>query len=256
MANPLTGDFDAVLQVSGSTVDRLLASIHQNGGTKTTLPGFTHGTRLRVGDPTPIDIPYVADRQKPSFDLPHPIRPQPWHFRQSLDYSLTADRAVLDYASRHREELLFNIYRMGKNAIERGSHDSWRSSAPLGGTRQRDPQLRDPRAFILPGDQPDLPTAVRFVNALLKNGIRVLRATGPFAVGTRTYPAGSYVVRTDQAFRAHVLDMFEPQEHPDDMARPGARPACRSASVNCLGGFKACRFNRGCNGWSIRRKIC
>ena len=55
MANPLTGDFDAVLQVSGSTVNRLLASIHQNGGTKTTLPGFTHGTRLRVGDPTPID---------------------------------------------------------------------------------------------------------------------------------------------------------------------------------------------------------
>ncbi len=55
MANPLTGDFEAVLQVSGATVNRLMASIHQNGGAKTTLPGFTHGTTIRVGDPNPID---------------------------------------------------------------------------------------------------------------------------------------------------------------------------------------------------------
>jgi len=215
-------DKAGVTMRSGSTY-----STWWNGGLRTTAYFHNQVGLLTetIGDPTPIDIPYVADRQKPSADLPRPIRPQPWHFRQSLDYSLTADRAVLDYASRHREELLFNIYRMGKNAIERGSHDSWRSSAPLGGTGQRDSQLRDPRAFILPGDQPDLPTAVRFVDALLKNGIRVLRATAPFAVGTRTYPAGSYVVRTDQAFRAHVLDMFEPQEHQDDMARPGAPPA-------------------------------
>jgi hypothetical protein len=32
------------------------------------------------------------------------------------------------------------------------------------------------------------------------------------------------VVRTDQAFRPHVLDMFEPQNHPDDFAFPGAPP--------------------------------
>lgn len=55
MANPLTGDFEAVLQVSGSTVNRLLATIHQNGGQKTTLPGFTHGTQIRIGDPHAID---------------------------------------------------------------------------------------------------------------------------------------------------------------------------------------------------------
>src|SRR5262249_10814991 len=33
--------------------------------------------------------------------------------------------------------------------------------------------------------------------------------------------AGSYVVKSAQAFRAHVFDMFEPQDHPDDFA-PGA----------------------------------
>jgi hypothetical protein len=54
MPNPLTGDFEAVLQVSGATVNRLLASIHQNGGTKPKLPGFPHGSWIRIGDPTPI----------------------------------------------------------------------------------------------------------------------------------------------------------------------------------------------------------
>ena len=44
---------------------------------------------------------------------------------QSIDYSITANRAVLDVASKHREDFLFNLYRMGKNSIERGSRDHW-----------------------------------------------------------------------------------------------------------------------------------
>jgi hypothetical protein len=55
MSNPLTGDFEAVLQVSGSTVNRLLASMHQNSGSKPDLPSFPHGVWIRVGDPTAID---------------------------------------------------------------------------------------------------------------------------------------------------------------------------------------------------------
>ena len=206
---------------SGSTY-----STWWNGGLRTTAYFHNQIGLLTetIGDPTPLDIPYVAERQKPSADLPNPIRPQPWHFRQSIDYSMTANRAVLDYASRHREELLFNIYRMGRNSIERGSTDTWTPSPRITRSRARDPQLRDARAFILPGDQPDFPTAVRFVEALLKNGIEVLRATAPFTVGTRTYPTGSFVVKTSQAFRPHVLDMFEPQDHPDDIPYPGATP--------------------------------
>src|SRR5699024_1971957 len=125
---------------------------------------------------------------------------------------------------RHREELLFNVYRMGKNAIERGSEDTWTLSPRVTRSRQRDPRLRDPRAFVVPADQADFPTAVRFVDALLKNGIEVLRATAPFPAAGRTYPAGSFVVKTAQAFRPHVLDMFEPQDHPDDLPSPGATP--------------------------------
>src|SRR6202167_2511768 len=87
-----------------------------------------------------------------------------------------------------------------------------------------DPKLRDPRGFIVPSDQADFATATEFVNALLKNGIDVLRATSTFSVNGKSYPTGSYVVKTAQAFRPHVMDMFEPQDHPNDFAYPGGPP--------------------------------
>src|SRR5439155_3291849 len=74
---------------------------------------------------TPMRIPFNAALQLPRADYLAPVAPQEWHFRQSVDYSVTANRAVLDYASRHREQLLYNIWLMGHNAIERGNRDSW-----------------------------------------------------------------------------------------------------------------------------------
>ena len=41
----------------------------------------------------------------------------------------------------------------------------------------------------------------------------------------KTYPAHSYVVKSAQAFRPHVLDMFEPQDHPNDFKVPGGPPS-------------------------------
>src|SRR3954465_12635951 len=55
MANPLTGDFDAVLQVSGGTVNRLLASMHQNAWAKPNLPSFPHSIVVRLGEQEGID---------------------------------------------------------------------------------------------------------------------------------------------------------------------------------------------------------
>jgi hypothetical protein len=197
-------------------------------------------------------IPFVAQRQVPGSDIAMPIAPQEWHFRQSVDYSVSLDRAVLDYASRMRENLLYNIYAMGKASIERGSRDHWTANpvriaeanaavpAPAGAggagaarsasrdsavwAMLRKPELRDPRAFIIPSDQPDFPTAARFASALLETGIAVQRATSAFTVGGKEYPARSLVVFTAQAFRPHVMDMFEPQVHPDVFPYPGSPP--------------------------------
>ncbi len=223
-----------------------------NGGLRTTA-GFHNMIGIlteTVGGPTPSSIPLVVSKQLPKGDYLAPIAPQKWHFRQSVDYSVTANKAILDYASRHREQLLFNIWKMGTNAIERGSRDSWtvtpkvveaaQAAAPKGGGKGgakdgpkggadfaklfRDPARRDARGYILPADQPDFLTATKFVNALLGTGVTVHRATTDFEVAGKRYPRGSYVVKAAQAFRAHVLDMFEPQDHPNDFAYPGGPP--------------------------------
>ncbi len=225
-----------------------------NGGIRTTA--YFHNQigilTETIGSPTPEEIPFVPAMQLPRADVPNPIAPQPWHFRQSIEYSITNNYAILDLASRRKEDFLFNMYRMGKNAIEKGSRDHWTihptrisaaraalespaSLARSGGSpfargREvynavlRDPKARDPRAFILPADQPDFLTATKFVNTLIKAGVVVHRATASFTVAGRAYPAGSYVVKTAQAFRAHVMDMFEPQDHPDDLLFPGGPP--------------------------------
>jgi hypothetical protein len=154
---------------------------------------------------------------------------------------------VIDYAARNREHLLYNIYAMGRRAIERGSQDTWTPSPTRlrmvaekmgggggrGGTPERDaalwaevrkPEHRDPRGYIIPSNQPDFLTAIKFINALREVNVTVQRATTEFGVAGRTYPAGSFVVMTAQAFRPHVLDMFEPQDHPNVIPYPGAPP--------------------------------
>src|SRR5690606_7329961 len=98
-----------------------------NGGLRTTV--YFHNMlgllTETIGNPTPMQIPFVASRQLPNADLPAPIEPQVWHFRNSIDYSVTANYAVLDMASRYKDTFLYNIFQMGRNSIERGSRDHW-----------------------------------------------------------------------------------------------------------------------------------
>lgn len=236
-----------------------------NGGLRTTTHFHNMIGLLTeiIGNPTPEDVPLVPNRLIPNGNTPFPVTPQKWHFKQSIDYSVSLNYATLNYAARHADELLYNIYRMGKNSIERGSKDYWTLSPkridaitqayqtdqkkatsgaaaspdqygllPRGGgmpvkyfdTIMKAPVLRDPRGFIITANQPDFPTAVKFVNALIKTGIQIQVATADFAVAGKKYPAGSYIVKTDQAFRPHVIDMFEPQDHPNDFQYPGGPP--------------------------------
>jgi hypothetical protein len=250
-----------------------------NGGLRTTgyfqnIIGILTET---IGSPTPTQIPVVTNQILPRGDLPAPIEPTAqgaWHFRQSIDYSVTANRAILDYAARFKDQLLYNIWRMGTNQIERGSGDHWTISnedmaradsavrgasmaatgrggrggaaaAPGGDTPDagagrggfgrgrggmsldqynaifKNPSRRDPRAFVVPSNQADFATATKFINALRYVGVEVNQTTAPLSVNGKTYPTGSFVVNTAQAGRAHVMDMFMPQDHPNDMDERG-----------------------------------
>ncbi|KAK0360907.1 hypothetical protein LTR94_025509, partial [Friedmanniomyces endolithicus] len=211
-----------------------------------------------IGHPTPMELPLVARQQIARNDLPLPIAPQTWRFAQSIEYSTSMNRAVLDYASRNAENLQMSMYRMGRNGIEKGQADSWTTTpadiARLEAAAQAGPaytpsgmrqsaggegrvlnpalyesvlhsaETRDPKAYVIPADQADLPTAVAFLNVLIKSGVDVEKASSAFTAGGKRYPAGSYLVRSGQAYRANILDMFEPQNHPDDIPYPGAAP--------------------------------
>lgn len=224
-----------------------------NGGLRTTtyfhnIIGLLTET---IGGPTPSEISLVPQRLIPNGGTTFPVTPQKWHFRQSIDYSVSLNYAVLNYAVRYRDELLFNIYRMGKNSIERGSKDTWGLSPnkveainrayindqpgekisnqqilpkKYFDTVMNNPANRDARGYIIPSDQADFQTAVKFVNALIRSGILVHQATDEFNVAGKKYPKGSYIIKTNQAFRPHVLDMFEPQDHPNDFKFEGGPP--------------------------------
>jgi Zinc carboxypeptidase len=213
-----------------------------------------------IGNPTPEPLPLLASQQLPRNDLVDPIKPQLWHYATSIAYEQTNNRAVLDYASRERTHLLYNFYLMGKDSIQNGSEDHWTvtpkrivaleaaaekqgTTANRGGVLSpdfgprnqgipadlydkvlHDPSLKDPRGYVIPADQPDFPTATKFVNSLMKTGVEVQQASTDFDIKGKHYPAGSYVVLTAQAFRPQVLDMFEPQDHPNDFPYPGGPP--------------------------------
>ena len=235
--SPFNHNVDALVQIStdlaGTLIhQRLIAegkkgsvmrngagySAWWNGGLRTTT--YFHNmigilTEL-WGSPNPGPIPFVASRQVPTGDLPLPADPGMWHARDSLEYEITANYALLDYASRQRETLVYNMYRAAQNSIDKGSKDSWTKYpsriAKYGEKALSDPALRDARAYLIPFDQPDLPAAQKFVERLMICGIEV------------EYAGEGYIVRLNQAFRPHVIDMFEPQDHPNDLQYPGGPP--------------------------------
>jgi hypothetical protein len=199
-----------------------------------------------IGSPTPSKIPLVPQRLIPNSATPYPIAPQQWLFKNSIDYSVSLNYAVLNYASRYKDELLFNIYKMGRNSIDAGNKDYWTLSpnkvdllnenlkSDKRDTKNdtvaldqfskvyKNAKLKDPRGYIVTADQAT--TAVSFVNILINSGIKVQKANAAFSVAGKNYPAGSYVVKTNQAFRPHVIDMFEPQDHPNDFQYQGGPP--------------------------------
>ncbi|WP_026955575.1 M14 family metallopeptidase [Algoriphagus vanfongensis] len=238
-------------------LDGSVFSTWWNGGLRTT-PYYHNQIGILteiIGNPTPSEVPLVPERLIPNNGTPYPITPREWHFKTSIDYSVSLNYAILNHAVRHGDELLRNIYLMGRRSIEKGQKDTWTfypkyaqavedafEKARKAGDAERpsgwrsglpveffeevytDEANKDPYGFILPSDQADFPTAIKFLNALIKSGIKVEKATADFSVNGKSYPAGSYIVKTDQAFRPHVLDMFEPQDHPNDFLYPGGPP--------------------------------
>ena len=136
--------------------------------------------------------------------------PDPWkggesHFRDAVDYMLTATWAVLDLAADRKSNYLHNIYKMGASAIEKAKTEG-------------------PFAYVIGKDQWDSFEAVNLVNVLLKGGIEIEKATKDFTVGDTKYEKDSYVIYGGQAFRPYLLDLMEKQDYPTRFQYPGGPP--------------------------------
>ncbi len=117
-----------------------------------------------------------------------------WRLRDAVDYMVTASISVLDYAAKYKDQLLYNRYQAGRDAIHR---------------YEKEP----PYAYIVPQAQRDPGVAADLLRRLAFNGIRIAQLTRDADVRWRELREG------------HVGD-----SHESGVCRAGA-PAVRCAGL-------------------------
>ena len=157
-----------------------------------------------VYDPTTFPDTFSDGRPTltPTTYYPSPYRGGEWHLRDSCEYMTTASMAVLDLGAKRRSEWLYDIYRMGRNAIEAGRDE----------------------VYVISRHQWDPGAAVKLVNVLRWGGVEIQRTTRSLRIGVQEYPSNSFVIRGDQAFRPYLTDLLNPQVYPDRRQYPGGPP--------------------------------
>jgi len=202
-------------------VSRLTFDMWWNGGMRT-APYYHNmiGILTETAHPSPTPE-YYPPEQLPATvggrrsgdiptDRPSMYYPAPWkggwlRFRDAIDYMITASMAVLDIGASRRQEWLSGIYRLGRDAIERG-------------------EAGKPYAYVIPAEQWDSGEARELVNVLRRGGVEVLRATADFTAGGRQFRAGDWIAPAGQAFRAHLVNLMEPQVYPERRMYEGGPP--------------------------------
>ncbi|MEX2530481.1 MAG: M14 metallopeptidase family protein [Gemmatimonadota bacterium] len=128
-----------------------------------------------------------------------------WRLRDIVEYARWSAIGFLEAAALHKDRYLMNMYRMARNSIEKG-------------------QDEPPYAYLVPAAQKDPNTAAKMVNTLIAGGIEFQKATAPFQVQDREFPAGTYVALASQPYRPYLIDMMGPQLYPDRREYPGGPP--------------------------------
>jgi hypothetical protein len=129
----------------------------------------------------------------------------PWRLRDIVDYELVLSQSLIKTAALHKEDILFNFYRMNKTAVESLDRDQ-------------------PYAFVIPAVQRDYPTMLKMLEILKMGGVEVHQAKADFIAGGRFYTAGSFVVRTAQPYKTFAWALLDKQKYPDMRQYPGGPP--------------------------------
>ena len=128
-----------------------------------------------------------------------------WRLGDAVAYDETAAISTLEFAAKYRESLLYNRYQAGRDQIAAGKKTA-------------------PYAYMIPQDQRDPIAPVEMLRRLAFGGVRVSQLSAPVTIDKVTYPAGTWVVPTDQEFGAMVRELLNAQKYPDLRQYPGGPP--------------------------------
>ncbi len=120
-----------------------------------------------------------------------------WSLRNNTNYMQSGVLVSLDFVAKNGKSLLYNFWKKGANAVERG-------------------RSKKPRAWIIPGDGQNNWELGYLVNNLRAQGIEVHRLDKTFTVGDDKYAKGDFVVRMDQPYRDLAKTLLEKQDFPED----------------------------------------
>jgi Zinc carboxypeptidase len=134
-----------------------------------------------------------------------PWKPGWWRLRDAVDYMAIGSLATIEYASKYKDSLLMNRYRAGRDQIAAGT-------------------TKPPYAYVVPQDQRDPVAAVELLRRLAFGGVRVSQLTDTATIDGKPYPAGTWIVPTDQEFAAMAREVLDVQRYPDLRQYPGGPP--------------------------------
>ena len=151
------------------------------------------------------DFPPNQRDLRPQSLYSSPWPPGTWRLRDAVDYMETASLSVLEFASKYKDSLLYDRYQAGRDQIALG-----RKKAPY--------------AYFVPQQQRDPVAAVEMLRRIAFGGVRVSTLTAPVTIGADTFPAGTWVIPTDQEFAAMAREVLDAQAYPDLRQYPGGPP--------------------------------
>lgn len=126
---------------------------------------------------------------KPTINHPNPWPGGWWRMRDIMDYELIASNALVELASRYREDLLRNLVTRARAAVA----------------------VAEPRgAYRIPRDQHDWPTAQHLAWLMNEHNVEVHRAAN-----------GDYWIPLAQPYSKFIVEMMEPQRFPEVRVQAG-----------------------------------
>src|SRR5258708_7892295 len=154
---------------------------------------------------TIADFPQNMRDLRPQSLYSSPWKPGWWRLRDAVGYMETASRATIEYASKYKDSRRMTRYRAGRDQIATGS-----AKAPYG--------------YLVTQNQRDPVAAVELLRRLAFGGVRVSQLTEALTLDEASYPAGTWIIPTDQEFAAMAREVLDIQRYPDLRQYPGGPP--------------------------------